>query len=54
MSGRDSYQEQMSWLKRYFSLPYDLAQHSFAQTQQMIAMMMFYDRAPILIAEAHK
>jgi len=51
---RDTYQEKMRWLKRYFSLPYDLADHAHEYTHQAIAAMMFFTRNPIPIADAHK
>jgi hypothetical protein len=32
---RDSYQERIAWMKRFFSLPYDLTAIAFNQTQQI-------------------
>lgn len=42
------------WMRRYFSLPYDLATHAHTHTHQAIAVMLFYNRNPIPIADAHK
>jgi hypothetical protein len=49
-----SYRESERWMRRYFSLPYDLAAHAHTHTHQAIAAMLFYDRNPIPIANAHK
>jgi hypothetical protein len=49
-----SYQVRINWLKRYFSLPYDLAVHAYSQSQLPIAVMMFYTRKPIPVVDAHK
>ncbi|HEY6094519.1 MAG TPA: hypothetical protein VIU93_06160 [Gallionellaceae bacterium] len=50
---RLSYQENVYWIKRYFSLPYDLAAHMLAQSRQMTAFLICYNRSPIPVAEAH-
>ena len=51
---RSSYKEGASWMKRFFSLPYDLAAHAHAQTQQMHAAIIVFKRTPIPTADAHK
>ena len=40
-------------MKRFFSLPYDLAAHMQAQTQHMHAAIIAYKRSPIPSADAH-
>jgi hypothetical protein len=49
-----SYKDSIRWMKRYFSLPYDLATHAHRYTNQSVAFILFYKRNPIPIAEAHK
>jgi len=49
-----SYTDAANWIKRYFSLPYDLAAHAFSQTHSHVALILVYDRQPIPIADAHK
>lgn len=44
------YKDAERWMRRYFSLPYDLATHAHAHTHQAIAAMIFYDRNPIPFA----
>jgi hypothetical protein len=46
--------EMLSWLHRFFSLPYDLALHAQNQTQSMTASLIVITRKPIPIADAHK
>jgi hypothetical protein len=48
-----AYQARIHWLKRYFSLPYDLAAHAHSHTRQGVAAMMFFTRSPILVADVH-
>jgi len=49
---RKRYDEERRWLRRYFSLPYDLAE--FAQKSiQEVALMLLFDRRPIDVAPAH-
>jgi len=48
-----SYEDSVRWMKRYFSLPYDLAEHAHAYTHQAIAAVMLYQRYPIPVAESH-
>lgn len=49
-----TYQERMYWLRRYFSLPYDLATHAHSYTQQAMTALMFFTRNPIPVADAHQ
>lgn len=49
-----SYKNATRWIKRYFSLPYDLAAHVHEHTHQSISMSMFFKRNPIPVADAHK
>lgn len=51
---RDSYQDTINWMKRYFSLPYFLENHALTHSQLSIAAMMVFTRNPIPIADAHK
>ncbi len=51
---RVSYRERVSWLKRYFSLPYDLAAYAHSHADAPIAATMFFMRSPIPVADAHK
>lgn len=48
------YVETAKWIKRYFSLPYDLAEHAHTYTRQAVAVILVYNRQPIPIADAHK
>jgi len=49
-----SYKEATRWIKRYFSLPYDLSVHLHAQNCQSMAAILIYNRNPIPVADAHK
>lgn len=50
---RDSYQDRIAWLKRFFSLPYDLTAIAFNQTHQTFLYSLLYYRK-IPVAEAHQ
>lgn len=48
------FQENAQWMRRFFSLPYDLAAHAFKQIpQNSVSAMILYRRAPIPIADPH-
>jgi hypothetical protein len=49
---RFSVQENIQWMRRFFSLPYDLVAH--ASNQVGPRMLFFLDSAPIAMATAHK
>lgn len=49
-----SYQEDARWLKRFFSLPYDLAEHLHAYAPSGVVALMFFTRAPIAVAVEHQ
>lgn len=49
-----TYQDHLYWIRRYFCLPYDLVNHIFGHTHQMIPSMMLYKRKPIPVADEHK
>lgn len=48
------YMEDARWLKRFFSLPYDLAEHLHVYAPSGVVAMMFFKRAPITTAIEHK
>ena len=41
-------------MKRYFSLPFDLAAHAHAHTYQAIAAIIVFTRNPIPVVDVHK
>lgn len=47
-----SYKEQLAWIGRYFSLPYDLAAHVSKEIPEL-ALMLIFDRSPIRTAAQH-
>ena len=49
---RKRYAEEQSWLRRYFSLPYDLAEFVRKSIKEVTFMLLF-DRKPIEAAAAH-
>ncbi len=49
---RKHYNEELQWLRRYFSLPYDLAEFIRNSIKEPFLMLLF-DRKPIEIASAH-
>lgn len=49
-----SYKEASRWIKRYFSLPYDLSAHVHEQNCQSMAAILVYNRNPIPVADAHR
>jgi len=51
---RGSYQEHLYWIGRFFSLPYDLAEHAFRSTHQIILTSILYTQKPIETADAHR
>jgi hypothetical protein len=50
---RLSFQENIRWIRRYFSLPYDLVAHANAQMNQLFAAIL-WPRTPIILADEHK
>jgi hypothetical protein len=49
---RKTYAEEMSWLRRFFSLPYDLAEFLHQHIQD-VPLMLLFERKPIERAPAH-
>jgi hypothetical protein len=49
---RKKYDEEIRWLRRYFSLPYDLAEFVRQSIGGVVGMLLF-DRKPIEVAPAH-
>lgn len=49
---RDSYKEERVWLRRYFSLPYDLSNFLFSSIEKP-KVMVLHQRGPIEIFSAH-
>jgi len=49
---RKHYDEEQRWLRRYFSLPYDLAEFVRKSIKE-VSFMLLYDRKPIDVAPAH-
>ena len=49
---RKRYDEEQDWLRRYFSLPYDLADFARKSIKEPMFMLLF-DRKPIPLAAAH-
>lgn len=49
---RKHYHEELRWLRRYFSLPYDLAEFIRKSVKEPFLMLLF-DRKPIEVASAH-
>jgi hypothetical protein len=49
---RKRFDEERSWLRRYFSLPYDLANFVRKSIKEPMLMLLF-DRKPIEVASAH-
>ncbi len=49
---RKPYREEARWLRRFFSLPYDLADYA-SKTIAGVPLMFLPDRSPIEIAHAH-
>ncbi len=50
---RLSIKDNAKWMRRFFSLPYDLATHAHSQIRESFAFML-WDRSPIEIADVHK
>jgi hypothetical protein len=50
---RKRYEEERRWIRRYFSLPYDLAEFIHKSIRQ-VSLMFFFDRKPIEVAREHK
>lgn len=51
---RLSHEDMVRWMKRHFSLPFDLAAHALTHANQTVLTMLLYTRKPIPIADAHK
>jgi hypothetical protein len=51
---RGTYQELLYWVGRFFSLPYDLAEHALRNAGQTILTSIIYRRMPVEVAEAHR
>jgi hypothetical protein len=49
---RHRYDEEIEWINRFLSLPYDLAQFAMAELKD-IPMMVLHDRGPIRTHRAH-
>ncbi len=49
---RKQYDEEQRWLRRFFSLPYDLAEF-IRESIKGVPLMLLFDRKPIEIAAAH-
>lgn len=50
---RKGYDEERIWIRRYFSLPYDLAELA-AKSIKDVPLMLLFDRRPIETAAAHR
>jgi len=50
---RLTFQENIRWMRRFFSLPYDLAAHAGNQLKDLFIFVLT-DSAPIVMAAAHK
>ncbi len=50
---RKRYEEERRWIRRYFSLPYDLAEFVHRSIHQ-VPLMFLFDRKPIEVAREHK
>jgi hypothetical protein len=50
---RQPFQDQLVWIARFFSLPFDLVEHARRQCGNRFAFLL-NDRTPILLAEAHR
>lgn len=51
---RLSHEDMVRWIKRYFSLPFDLALHALNHANDTTLTMLVFTRQPIPIADAHK
>jgi hypothetical protein len=49
---RKQYQDELRWIRRYFSLPYDLAEFTRKSVKEPFLMLLF-DRKPIEVAPSH-
>jgi len=49
---RKSYEEEQRWLRRFFSLPYDLSQFA-RESIRDVPLMLLFDRRPIEAAHKH-
>lgn len=51
---RGTYQDKLYWIGRFFSLPYDLAEHALRNTHETILSSILFTRKPVEIADAHR
>lgn len=49
---REQYADERQWMRRYFSLPYDLAEFA-RKAAAPLAIMLLFDRKPIEVASVH-
>jgi len=46
--------ETIRWMRRFFSLPYDLVAHAHIQIKEHFMLMIFANSPPIVMADEHK